>query len=112
MKAARKPKAAANAPKPSLGHPDALAAAQEAMRHAQEGNVKLARSVDVMRVALETIVVAEIDNTTGQPVTAQELRGLALTALETYSRLTGQNWRRTKVVESRAGDRNLSTLEG
>ena len=91
----------ANGAKPSLGHPDALAAAQEACRHAQDGNVKLSRAVDTMRVALETIVVAEIDNTTGLPVSAADLRGLALKALETYSRLTGQSWRSTK--SSRAG---------
>jgi hypothetical protein len=97
--------------KPKLGHLDPLTAAQETARNAQEGNLKLARAVDALRTGLETISVAEIDNTTGLPVTAQELRILAVSALDAYSALTGQSWRRHKIVNSRAGDRNLATLD-
>lgn len=97
--------------KPSLGLPDPLEAAQEAARNAQEGNLKLARAVDALRTALETVVVAEVDNTTGLPVTALQLRQLAVEGLDAYSRLTGQNWKRHKLIGNWAGDRTLHTLE-
>lgn len=97
--------------KPKLGHLDPLEAAQETARNAQEGNLKLARAVDALRAGLETISIAEIDNTTGLPVSARDLRLLAVSTLDAYSKLTGQNWRRHKIVESRVGDRNLASLE-
>lgn len=97
--------------KPRLPHLDPLEAAQEAARHAQEGNRKLALSIDALRQALETIVTAEIDRTTGLPVQARDLRQLAIEGLDAYSQLTGQNWRRVKLTgPSRAGDRNMSRL--
>jgi len=98
--------------KPSIGLPDPLHAAQEACRLAQEGNTKLARSVDVLRQALETIVIAEVDNRTGLPTTPKDLRGLAVEGLNAYSALIGQNWRKNPIIASWAGDRNMSTLEG
>lgn len=97
--------------KPSLGLPDPLEAAQEAARLAQEGNVKLSRSVDAMRLALETIVIAELDNRTGLPTTTRDLRGIAVTGLDAYSQISGQSWKRHKIVGNWAGDRNLDTLE-
>lgn len=97
--------------KPKLGHLDPLEAAQETARNAQEGNLKLARAVDALRSGLETISIAEIDNTTGLPVSARDLRLLAVSALDAYSKLTGQNWRRHKIIDSRVGDRNIATLE-
>lgn len=97
--------------KPRLPHLDPLEAAQEAARHAQEGNRKLALAVDAMRSALETIAVAEIDRATGLPVTARDLRQLATEGLDAYSALTGQNWRRVKLTgPSRAGDRSMGRL--
>lgn len=99
------------AEKPKLGYPDPLEAALETAKNAQEGNRKLALSVDAMRAGLETIVIAEYDHSTGQPVTAQTLRQMALTALDAYSALTGQNWRRHKIVNSYVGDKNLASLE-
>lgn len=86
---------------------DPLEASQEEARHAKEGNLKLQRAVDTLRTALETIVVAERDNRTGLPTTTQDLRGIAVAGLEEYSRLTGQSWRRHKLVGNWAGDRNL-----
>lgn len=97
--------------KPKMGHLDPLEAAQETARNAQEGNLKLARAVDALRAGLEEISVAEIDNATGLPVSARDLRLLAVSTLDAYSKLTGQNWRRHKIIESRAGDRNIATLE-
>jgi hypothetical protein len=97
--------------KPKLGTLDPLESAQETARNAQEGNIKLSRAVDALRSGLETISVAEVDNATGLPVSAKDLRMLAVSTLDAYSKLTGQNWRRHRIVESRAGDRNLATLE-
>lgn len=99
------------ADKPKMGHLDPLEAAQETARNAQEGNLKLARAVDALRSGLETISIAEVDNTTGLPVSARDLRLLAVSALDAYSKLTGQNWRRHKIIDSRVGDRNIATLE-
>ena len=96
--------------KPSIGVPDPLDAAREELRHAKEGNLKLQRAIDGMRQTLETIVAAEFDHHRGQPVTAVELRTMATEGLNEYSRLTGQNWRRHKLIGSRVGDRDMSTL--
>jgi hypothetical protein len=98
--------------KPNLPPLDELAAAQEAARHAQEGNTKLARAIDALRECLQIIVIAEMDNHTKLPVTARDLRALAAEGLDAYSAITGQNWRLPKhqVVRSRAGDRNQATL--
>lgn len=89
--------------KKPIGLPDPLEAAQEAQRLAQEGNVKLARSIDVLRMAVETIVSAERDNTTGLAVTAEDLRGIAIAGLNEYSRVSGQSWKRHKIVGNWAG---------
>ncbi len=91
------------AEKPKLGLPDELEAAQEAARLAQEGNLKLSRSVDVMRTALETILQAEVDNRTGRPVTTKDLKELATEGLDAYSQITGQSWKRHKLIGNRAG---------
>lgn len=101
-----------NGTKPKLGLPDPLEAAQEAARHAQEGNRKLSLAVDALRTALETITVAEIDHETGLPVSARDLRQLAVDGLDAYSQITGQNWRspRNRIVATRVGDRNLGKL--
>jgi hypothetical protein len=98
--------------KPNLPPVDALAAALEAARHAQEGNTKLARAIDALRECLQLIVIAEMDNHTKLPVTTRDLRALAAEGLDAYSAITGQNWRLSKnqVVKSRAGDRNQSSL--
>ena len=93
--------------RPSLPRLDPLEAAQEAAAKAQKGNVKLSRSVDVLRTTLETIAVAEMDHETGKPVSAPELRALAVAGLDAMSAITGQNWRRTKIVSSRVGDKSL-----
>lgn len=104
MAKARK-KAAAVAPreKPPIGLPDALEAAQESCRLAQEGNLKLSTAVDYLRTALETIVIAEVDRTTGRPTTTRDLRGIAIEGLNAYSQLSGQNWKRHKLVGNWAG---------
>lgn len=93
--------------RPPLPPVDPLYAAQEAARHAQEGNVKLSRAVDCLRQALETITIAEMDRQTGLPVSAKDLRQLAVEGLDQYSTLCGQPWRRNRIITSRAGDRNL-----
>jgi hypothetical protein len=109
----KKPATAAVPPKkPNLPPLDELAAAHEAARHAQEGNTKLARAIDALRECLQIIVVAEMDNHTKLPVTARDLRALAVEGLDAYSAITGQNWRRHQVVRTRAGDRNQGTLAG
>jgi hypothetical protein len=87
----------------SLPALDALQAAQETARNAQEGNLKLARAVDTLRTTLETIVVAEMDRTTGLPTTAKDLRGIAVQGLNAYSQLSGQSWRRHKLIGNWAG---------
>jgi hypothetical protein len=99
------------AEKPELPPLDPLVAAQEEARHAKEGGLKLSRSIDVMRVALETILIAEVDNKTRLPVTTKDLKGIAVEALNEYSKLTGQSWRRHPIIGSWAGDRNLETLD-
>lgn len=100
--------------KPNLPPLDELAAAQEAARHALEGNGKLQRGCDVLRKCLQTIMVAEMDNQTRLPVTARELRALAAEGLAEFGALAGQDWRspKNRVVETRAGDINQATLEG
>lgn len=94
-----------------MGRVDPLYAAQEAARCAQDGNLKLAKAVDVMRAALETIISAEWDHEAGRAVSPQDLRNIALSAMNEYSGLTGQNWRRAKLIGSYAGDRNLNFEE-
>lgn len=89
--------------KQPIGLPDPLEAALEAQRLAQEGNVKLARSVDALRTACETVLIAEVDNTTGRAVTVQDLRGIVTAGLNEYSRITGQSWKRHKLIGNWAG---------
>jgi hypothetical protein len=96
--------------KPTLGVPDSLDAARETARHMAEGNRKLCLAVEGLRKGLEVIAHAEWDATTQKPVGPRELRALAVEALDAYSELTGQNWRRNPLIGSRAGDRNLATL--
>lgn len=91
--------------KPKLGHLDPLEAAQETARCAQEGNVKLSRAIDSARLVLQTIATAEWDRERSTPVTAADLRKMA-TAF-----LAEQGWLRRMVVESRAGDRDLNSLQ-
>ena len=91
------------AEKPKLGLPDSLEAAQEAARLAQEGSYKLSRAVDVLRTALETIAGAEWDNQRNAPVTPKDLRELAVNGLDAYSQISGQNWKRAKLVGNWAG---------
>jgi hypothetical protein len=98
------------AQKPRLGVPDALEAAQEVARNMQEGNHKLGQAVTVLRQALETIVHAEVDNHTGLPVSAKDLRMLAKASLDAYSQISGQSWRRNPLIGDRSGDRNMETL--
>ncbi len=95
----------ASVDKPKLGLPDSLEAAQECARLAQEGNHKLARCVDALRTAAELVVIAEVDNRTGAPVTTQDLKGIMIAALDEYSRITAQNWRspKNKLIGSWAG---------
>src|SRR5271170_8393623 len=90
---------------------DPNAAAIEAEAHAMEGNRKLCMAVDALRSGLETIVIAEMDRLTGLPTTPTDLRKLAVEALNAYSAITGQNWRRVKLSgPTRAGDRNQNSL--
>jgi hypothetical protein len=92
-----------SAEKPKLGLPDALEAAQEAARLAQEGNLKLSRSVDALRTALETIATAEWDHRLNAPVTPKDLRELAVNGLDAYSQISGQSWKRAKLIGNWAG---------
>lgn len=89
--------------KPSIGVPDPLLVAQEEARHAKEGSAKLQRAVEVLREGLETITVAEWDRVERREVTANELRKMAAKTLGEYSALTGQNWKRHRIVHSHAG---------
>lgn len=89
--------------KPPIGLPDPLEAALESQRLAQEGNVKLSRSVDALRTACETVLTAEIDNTTGRAVTVADLKGIVTAGLNEYSRISGQSWKRHKLVGNWAG---------
>ena len=79
----------------------------QALQAAQAGNEKLRQAVEIMRVALETIVVAEYDHQERRETTARDLRKMATNGLNEYSRLTGQNWRTEKLRGSLAGDRSL-----
>lgn len=114
----KKPNGAAKTPtpKPPLPPVDGLAAAIEAARHAQEGNTRLARAIDVLREGLQTIAIAEIDNYTKMPVSAQQLRVMAVETLQSAAALAGQNWLtpRNQVVRTRAGraDHDLSKNRG
>lgn len=53
------------------------------------------------------ILLAEIDNATRLPVTTRDLKGLAVEALDKYSQVSGQDWRRAKLRGSLAGDRSI-----
>jgi hypothetical protein len=90
---------------------DPLVQAQEVARHAQEGNLKLAKAVEALRAGLETIVVAEMDNRTGLPVGISDLKQIAVAALDAYSAQCGQSWRspKNRLISSWAGDRNITT---
>jgi hypothetical protein len=104
----RPPKIKPNGEKPKLPALDPFAAAKEAEGHFAEGNRKLTMCVDALRSGLETIVIAEMDNATGLPTTALDLRKLAVATLDAYSAITGQSWRRAKLTgPTRAGDRSL-----
>ena len=97
--------------RPDLPPLDPLEAARETARQWQEGSHKLARSVDCLREGLETIANAEIDRQTGMVVSTKDLRMLAVSTLDAYSKLTGQNWRRNPLIQSWAGDRS-ETADG
>ena len=97
--------------KPKMPRLDPLEAAQERERLANIGNRKLSLAVDVLRSGLETVVIAEMDNVTRLPTTTADLRKIAIAALNRYSDISGQSWRRHKIVDTRVGDRDLSTLE-
>lgn len=97
--------------KPDLPALDPLEVARETARNAQEGNRKLALSVDALRGALETIVIAEVDTRTGLAVTIKDLKLIAVEGLDAYSALIGQSWRRNKIIASRVGDRSTEGLE-
>jgi hypothetical protein len=79
--------------KPSIGLPDPLLAAQEEALHFKEGNRKLGLVVEALREGLEVITVAEWDRKTNRPVSADDLRKLAVAALDRYSAIIGQSWR-------------------
>jgi len=104
----RKPINGTKGPLPPL---DALSAALESARNAQEGNLKLAKAVDTLRTGLETIYHAEYDNEARRAVTAADLRGLAKKTLDAYSQQVGQSWKRNPLIGDRSGDRDLSNLE-
>jgi hypothetical protein len=93
--------------KPPMPALDPLEAALESARNAQEGNVKLARAVEALREGLETVVNAEWDHTENRAVTPRELREIAITALDAYTALVGQSWRRNPIVKTRVGDRSI-----
>lgn len=99
----RKATVAAIPEKRPIGLPDELSAALEAQRHAQEGNAKLSRAVDALRGGLEMIVAAEWDHVGNRPVMPTDLREIATKALDAYSALTGQSWKRHKLIDSWAG---------
>lgn len=96
----------APAEKPRLPALDPIQAELEAGRNAIEGNRKLSLAVDALREALQVIVIAEMDNATGLPVSALQLRQLAGAGLDRYSQLTGQSWRRNPIINSWAGDKS------
>jgi hypothetical protein len=98
-------------PKKSIGLPDPIEVLREREKSATEGNRKLTLAVDCLRKCLENIAVAEIDLQTGAAVGAAQLRELAVNGLNHYSSISGQSWRRHRVIDTRAGDRDLSTLE-
>ena len=89
--------------KPPLPPLDPAVAYRQAAEAAQEGNVKLARACDILREGLQTLVIAERDNLTGLMVSAEELREIARATLDAFSRFSGQDWRRVRVVHTRAG---------
>lgn len=95
-KKTRQKRSAAVKAKPNLPPLNELAAAQEACRHAQEGNIKLARTIDFLREGLQTISIAEWDRVAGREVLASELRSMA------RETLSGAGFSKP-VVRTRAG---------
>lgn len=98
----KQPVAIPTAEKPRLMHLEPLAAAQEAARNAQEGSVKLSRSIDECRKVLQMIASAEWDNERNRPVLAEDLRKMA------QAFLSERGWR--TLIETRVGDRNMASL--
>lgn len=84
--------------KPRLGLPDPLEAAREEALHMKEGNRKLGLAVEALRAGLEVITVAEWDHRYKRPVSVDDLRKLAVEALDAYSGITGQSWRRHRLT--------------
>jgi hypothetical protein len=94
--------------KPRLGLPDPLEAALEEALHFKEGNRKLALAVEALREGLELITVAEWDHRLNRPVSIDDQRRIAIGALDAYSAIVGQSWRRHRLSgPTRAGDRTL-----
>jgi hypothetical protein len=110
----KKGKAAKKKPKLPNLDPNDAAIWQESARLAQEGNTKLARACDILREGLQMLVFAEFDHSTKPPtpMTSSMFRVAIAEILDTYSGITGQNWRspRNQVVKTRAGkaDNDLS----
>lgn len=104
-----RPKLSLPKDKPRLGLPDALEAAQEEARLAKEGTHKLGRAVEALRAGLELIVTAEWNHETGKATSPAELQALAVDALNAYSAICGQSWKRAKIISSRAGDKSDPT---
>lgn len=96
--------------KPKLPPLDPNVSLREAYNLATEGSIKLSRGIDILRRHLQTIVQAEVDNTTGLPVSAKQLRMLAAEALAEFANHAGQPASK-RVIDSRAGDRSQSTFE-
>lgn len=82
---------------------DELTAAREEAAHHKEGSRKLQLACDELRLGLENVVSAEVEQKTGRLVQPEELRQLAREALDRYSRISGQSWKRHKVIRSWAG---------
>ena len=98
------------AERPSLPDLDELEVLRSDVQAFRAGNRKLTMAVDELRKGLETIITMEWDYELKRPVDAEQMRAVAEEALQAYSRISRQNWRlpRNRVVESRAGDRDIS----
>lgn len=98
-----------SAPKPNLPPLDPQIALREAWSNALEGNAKLTRTIDALRLGLQTLSVAEYDRVARREVTADELRRMARETLSAC----GFGGRR-QVIETRAGtaDHDLSKNSG
>ena len=81
---------------------DPTAVELEKAQHAIEGNRVLQLVCDELRMCLQEIHQAQMNLSTKQPVTPDELRALALEGLEAYTRITGTPWKRNRVVRTRA----------